>query len=281
MDQLVDEVSRIAATTAFDGTPLLDGTYDTVFQVGANVGETVPVVIGSPGHGLDATGLGLTAVDVTRAVDIPATRTAAVSDDSGVPTSGRLVLAGDYVTAGLLEQSYAALGGTITYDGRTLDLESVDYSGAVTGNDYISRINAAALAVFGTSHTPFVGTATGLQFYGASPGAASTDADAARLTPAYTGRTGAAGAVRVIDEAIERVSSTRAYLGAVENRFGHVADLLEVSMVNTSASLSRIRDTDMAAEMTAFTRNQVLTQAGTAMLAQANQSTRGLLALVG
>ena len=83
-----------------------------------------------------------------------------------------------------------------------------------------------------------------------------------------------------IDKAITTVSSIRADLGAKQNRFEHTINSLNTTIENTTASESRIRDTDMASEMTKFTRSQVLTQAGTAMLAQANQSTQSILKLL-
>jgi flagellin len=83
-----------------------------------------------------------------------------------------------------------------------------------------------------------------------------------------------------LDEAIQAVSTLRANLGASQNRFEHKINNLNVAVENLSASESRIRDTDMAAEMTSFTRNQILSQAGTAMLAQANQSSQGVLQLL-
>ena len=71
---------------------------------------------------------------------------------------------------------------------------------------------------------------------------------------------------------IAAVSSARGTLGAFQNRFEHTINNLNVSVENLAASESRIRDTDMASEMTNFTRTQVLTQAGTAMLAQAKEN---------
>ena len=93
--------------------------------------------------------------------------------------------------------------------------------------------------------------------------------------------TGATSAITAIDAAIKKVSTTRADLGAIQNRFDHTINNLNVAIENTTASESRIRDTDMASEMTKFTQAQVLTQAGTAMLAQANQSTQSILKLLG
>ena len=83
-----------------------------------------------------------------------------------------------------------------------------------------------------------------------------------------------------IDTAIETVSTERAGLGAVQNRLEHKINNLNVAVENLSASESRIRDTDMASEMVAFTRSQILSQAGTAMLAQANQAPQGVLRLL-
>jgi flagellin len=83
-----------------------------------------------------------------------------------------------------------------------------------------------------------------------------------------------------VQAAIKDVSSQRASLGAVQNRFEHTINSLNVSVENLSASESRIRDTDMAEEMVSFTRAQILSQAGTAMLAQANQAPQGVLSLL-
>ncbi|WP_210424483.1 flagellin N-terminal helical domain-containing protein [Gephyromycinifex aptenodytis] len=88
-------------------------------------------------------------------------------------------------------------------------------------------------------------------------------------------------ALQTIDTAIGKVSGQRADLGAVQNRLDHTIKNLGVSAENLAASESRIRDTDMAKEMTNFTRSQILQQAGTAMLAQANQSSQGVLRLLG
>ncbi len=83
-----------------------------------------------------------------------------------------------------------------------------------------------------------------------------------------------------IDAAIESVSTFRGKLGAAQNTFEHTVNNLNVAVENLSASESRIRDTDMAQEMMNFTRSQILSQAGTSMLAQANQAPQGVLALL-
>ncbi len=83
-----------------------------------------------------------------------------------------------------------------------------------------------------------------------------------------------------VTDAITATSTLRGNLGAVQNRFEHTINNLNVAVENLSASESRIRDTDMAAEMVEFTRSQILSQAGTAMLAQANQAPQGVLRLL-
>ena len=79
---------------------------------------------------------------------------------------------------------------------------------------------------------------------------------------------------------ITAVSTQRAELGAIQNRFEHTINNVNVAIENLTASESRIRDTDMASEMMNFTKTQILSQAGTAMLAQANQSSQGVLSLL-
>ncbi|GAA3161811.1 hypothetical protein GCM10010466_60970 [Planomonospora alba] len=93
--------------------------------------------------------------------------------------------------------------------------------------------------------------------------------------------TASQAAIETLDTAIQTVSDTRAGLGAIQNRFEHTINNLNVAIENLSASESRIRDTDMAQEMVGFTRNQILTQAGTSMLAQANQAPQSVLKLLG
>ena len=87
-------------------------------------------------------------------------------------------------------------------------------------------------------------------------------------------------AIGTLDEAIKKINKQRADLGAYQNRLEKTVDGLDIGAENLQASESRIRDTDMAKEMVDFTKNQVLSQAGTAMLAQANQSSQNVLSLL-
>ncbi len=142
-------------------------------------------------------------------------------------------------------------------------------------------------------------TATALNFQVGSEGASGNqisvtvgtlDADAIggvdvtafdfTTTPA-TAAADARDAIEDIDTAIATVSTTRGSLGAVQNRLESTIANLQVTTENLVASESRIRDTDMAAEMVSFTKNQILQQAGTSMLAQANALPQSVLTLLG
>jgi flagellin len=111
----------------------------------------------------------------------------------------------------------------------------------------------------------------------------SIDIDATALADFTAGSAMAAIDItnsNTLTAAITEVSTQRASLGAVQNRFEHTLNNVNVAVENLSASESRIRDTDMAQEMVSFTRSQILSQAGTAMLSQANQSSQGVLQLL-
>ncbi len=92
--------------------------------------------------------------------------------------------------------------------------------------------------------------------------------------------TGAADAITAIDTALSTLSTTRANLGASQNRIQHTVNNLNVAVENMTAANARIQATDMASEMVSFTQAQILSQAGTAMLAQANQQPQSILKLL-
>lgn len=110
---------------------------------------------------------------------------------------------------------------------------------------------------------------------------ASADGIAAGAGFDVTSNTTAQTTITTIDAAIKAVSTDRAGLGAVQNRLNHAMNIANVSAQNLAASQSHITDTDMAAEMVNYTKTNILSQAGTAMLAQANQSGQGILKLLG
>jgi flagellin len=301
--QLKQEIDRIANTTTFNGTNLLNGSFAGNFQVGANAGQTINVTIGTA---MNSTGLGVAGVDVTAlgayASASAAASGAVVASAATTSAAGKLYFqsasgAGNDLAAGSGTSAYTHLTGTITFAGKSLDLSSVDYSSvaastvATAASGALSVLNAAAAAVWGTAASAAFSASgtTGLNFtafaatgYTATTGFATTAnaGDIANATPTFSGGSGASNAITAIDAAITQVSSVRADLGAKQNRFEHTINNLNTTIENTTASESRIKDTDMASEMTKFTQNQVLVQAGTAMLAQANQSTQSILKLL-
>ena len=95
-----------------------------------------------------------------------------------------------------------------------------------------------------------------------------------------TTNAGATSAIALLDSAIANVSTARSTLGATQNRFEHIVANLSVAAENLTSSESRVRDTDMSLEMVNFTRDQIMNQAGTAMLAQANQVPQSVLKLL-
>ena len=97
----------------------------------------------------------------------------------------------------------------------------------------------------------------------------------------YTSKEGAQTALSALDSAQTKVNGYRANLGAIQNRLTSTADNLGVSMENLSSANSRIRDTDVAQASSEMTRNNILMQAGTSTLAQANQTNQLALKLIG
>ena len=109
----------------------------------------------------------------------------------------------------------------------------------------------------------------------------STNLGIKGLSVADNSGTAATYAIDAIADAINKVSTQRSALGAIQNRLEHTIDNLDNVVENTTAAESRIRDTDMAEEMVEFSKNNILAQAGQSMLAQANQATQGVLSILG
>jgi flagellin len=302
--QLKQELNRIANTTTFNGKKLLDGSFNANFQVGANSGETISVSVGTA---MGAAGLGVDGVDVTGAGKYSfATGTGTAAGK--VYASGAIDGASGALTINPLNTNgfasgadFEALSGTIGFGGKSMDLGSIDWASAA-GSDAVltqaeaeAELNKVAKATFGLTGNSFVASNTSLVFgvkeavsgyteaAGAPVGSTAGTPTTAQLnaaTPTFTGAGGAPDAIDKLDAAIKKVSTTRADLGAIQNRFDHTINNLNVAVENLTASESRIRDADMAQEMVQFTRNQILSQAGTAMLAQANQASQGVLSLL-
>ena len=274
MDQLKTELTRISDTTQFNGTKLLDGNYSGTFQVGANTSDQDKITVDlKRTGGLSATGLDVNGIDVTKVASDAST---AVVTNAVAGTAGSVAVTADPTDLEALK----ALNGTVTVGSKSFDLASVDYTGVTTAAGALAAITAAAEKVFGTSVTVAAAGTTGVSFTGATPASTATASEVAAASPVFSQKSGATEAIDKIDAAITDVSKVRSQLGAVQNRFDHTINNLHVAVENLTSSESRIRDTDMASEMVSFTRAQILSQAGTAMLAQAKSIPQSVLQLL-
>ncbi|GAB2635398.1 flagellin [Nocardioides ginkgobilobae] len=267
---LKEELTRIADKTTFNNVKLLDGSFTgKEFQVGYAAGDTITVDIQG----------GRTAAQ-NLFTDSTVSTASTFTFNQAADTTGPVTSAAIEVTTGTIgvtntaQETADALNADTAF--KTAFSASVDGATgqllvtAKSGNGSAVTVSAAA-----TGTTAGAGTAeaaTGGGFSAAHLGV-DTQVD-------LTSQTAANASISVIDTAIKNVSTARANLGALQNRFEHTINNLNVTAENLSASESRIRDTDMAQEMMSFTRAQILSQAGTAMLAQANQAPQGVLSLL-
>ncbi len=168
-------------------------------------------------------------------------------------------------------------------DGRTITVETA--GAAVAGN---AGFATGTLNTYGGLKLTSTSSA-GINVGGANIGTTALTAGYTAATATFgagiasidlTTASGAANAISTIDAALSNINSSRANLGAVQNRFSSVVSNLAATSENLTASRSRIMDTDFAAETASLSRNQILQQAGTAMLAQANSLPQGVLALL-
>ena len=256
------ELDRIAGSTTFNNINLLDGTFKgKQFQVGYSNGtnDSIQVDIASGNNGAEVHTTDATAVagaDMGGNWNITQGGVSVDVDMTGVTADSKSVAAKLNSDAGFSANFSAAVdkaGALVVTSKKGTDTTDI----AVTDN---------AAATLGTS-----ADGVGGGFSASALGVGSVD---------MTTQTGAKAAITSIDSAIKSVSTARAKLGALQNRFEHTINNLSVTQENLSASESRIRDTDMASEMMSYTRSQILSQAGTAMLAQANQAPQGVLSLL-
>jgi flagellin len=266
MDQLKDELTRIADTTKFNGTKLLDGNYNGTFQVGANVGETISV---DESQDMSAAGLGIDSVDVTAGGPTETLGAGTYDFTATTAPTADLVVTYNGSTHTIDTTGWNTAGDSAAAE-ENFQLVQSQFDEKLSGTGLTAQVDRFGGVVITTP----AGTADGDVTVGDGT---STDMS----TYAAAGSSsGAENALNAIDTAIKTVSTVRADLGAVQNRFDHTINNLNVAIENLSASESRIRDTDMASEMVNFTRAQILSQAGTAMLAQANQIPQGVLRLL-
>jgi flagellin len=163
-------------------------------------------------------------------------------------------------------QELSNISTQTTFNGnKLLDGSTFKFQVGANDNETITTTAVALSGAIGTAGTGGLSEITGL-------------GSAAAAKTALT--SGALSDISVIDNAIKNVSTARANFGAVQNRLDHRLNNLATYQENLTASESRIRDVDMAAEMTTYTKENILQQAGTSMLAQANQAPQLVLSLL-
>jgi len=255
MDQLSTEITRIGNDTQFNTKELLNGDAKAMkFHIGANEGQSMELTVNDMrSKALSVDGVkheksllsGTKELKVaTRSTDLTALTVTANADTSF--SSGTLTIAVD-ATVGDLKAALEKEGFEVNLG------DTTDLSVKLADGDDSAAFN---LVVDGNKVDKEFGINVSTQ------GAADT-------------------AITTIDNAITAVSAERSKLGAVQNRLDHTINNLTATSENLSAAESRIRDVDMAKEMMEFTKNNILNQASTAMLAQANQMPQGVLQLLG
>ena len=245
LSALTDEIDRISETTQFNKQNLLDGSFTGKnLQVGANTNQKITVNIAA----MNAKAIGI------KPVSVGAT--------SGYYTTNEIVkkqkAAGSVALRGSIE--------TRAKCNATLTKYSTGYktaNGTITADSSVARNSIGKLA------------ACAAQIFAVASTAATIVS-----SPNVDNYQQAQGTITMIQNAINNVSSQRSALGALQNRLEHTIANLDNVSENTQSAESRIRDTDMAEEMVTYSKNNILAQAGQSMLAQANQSTQGVLSLL-
>lgn len=260
LSALTTELDRISETTQFNKQNLLDGTFsDKKLQVGANAGQKIEITIGS----MNAKAIGLS-------------KTIMPKQSGYFKAKGVSLQSSKFVTSAAVKASAKAVGSKAAAvadgkaDGTVLTIGGREYK--------VSNQTASANGVY---------TATDLK-----KKVGCVFAQAAKITLKNSVPSDSFMGARVdtyeianatitkVQDAINNVSSQRSALGALQNRLEHTIANLDNVSENTSSAESRIRDTDMASEMVNYSKNNILAQAGQSMLAQANQSTQGVLSLL-
>ena len=270
--QLVQELDRIVNFTKYGDDTLLDGSFG-----GAELDET----------NTTAYVAGVTRLDVTNG-KVSETYTIDVGDLDGDGDANDISLTdSNGNTQSILD---VAAPATDLAMNETKQLNFDKLGVVITYNNLLDIANASAIdtTVIRTTATPAkatyqVGdknTATNqISFSIGSMSAADLFATGGGLID-FTTVGAAQTALGVLDDAVSKLATARADLGALLNRFSYTSSNLATSIENKTASESVIRDVDMAAEMSNFTKYQILVQAGTAMLAQANQAPQNILSLL-
>ncbi len=245
LNALVEEIDRIAETTQFNKQGLLDGNFTGKnLQVGANQNQKITINIAS----MNAKAIGIKPVGVGKM--------------SGYVTTNEVVQnqkVGNSATLRTCIENRAKCNAVLTKYSTGFKTQN----GTITANSSVARNSIGKLA------------ACAAQIFIVNSKPATTVS-----APNVDDYQQAQGTITMIQNAINNVSSQRSALGALQNRLEHTIANLDNVAENTQSAESRIRDTDMASEMVEYSKNNILAQAGQSMLAQANQSTQGVLSLL-
>jgi len=272
-DYSADDGTQLAAdiTTALagNGTAALSGG-NIVITSGTTGGSSAVVV---NGFNADADG---------NTTDSGVTALPAVTAVAGQPAASASFGAGDFtlngqtITVGTAADAATRLNDLVTaINGSTAGVTASIVGGALS---LASNNNTDSIVIGAGTYAGNLAAQTGLTAGTTAPTAGTSQTGFSSLDVSTVD--GADNAILAMEAALKSVNSSRADLGAIQNRFQSVISSLNTTSENLSASRSRIRDTDFAKETAELARTQILAQAGTAMLAQANQSTQNVLSLL-
>jgi len=278
VSQLVSEIDRVAKTTEFNGKKLLDGSFSgAMFQVGANAGNNITV--GSIGK---ATAAGMGDLTYSSSADSGTITTAgaaiAVTGLTVTMTGGSAIALGDLAAASSVEERTGQVIAAI--NAKTADTGLTAFKNDDGSFALYSEANSSGAAVVSAT---FAATAGGtVASMGFAAGAVTLTAGTGDTleTVSVATQADAWKALQQVDGAIDKVNSARGDLGALQTRFEKTVENIDIQNENISAAKGRITDADFAVETANLSRSQILQQAGTAMVAQANQLPQSVLSLL-
>jgi flagellin len=283
--QLRDEIDRVAKNTSFNGKKLLDGSFAAAnFQVGSNSGEaiTVAALTDSSSDGLSKVVYGSDSVTTGTAGSI-STLTEITAGDLAITVDGT-----EYELAeiGEARSGEERLGQVVeAINRRTADTGVTAFLKAETDGTYTMEVRSSKLEADGdavaVSFGGFTAATTGFTAADVSVTSGSSTSTAGISELSIETAEDAWLAIKQIDDSLNQINEARATLGAVQSRFENAVSNIAIQTENTAAARGRIVDADFAQETASLSKSQILQQAGTAMVAQANQLPQQVLQLLG
>ena len=279
VSQLISEIDRVAKTSEFNGTKLLNGSFaGAVFQVGSAAGDNITV-----GGLVDSTAAKLSSATYATSADVALTTGTAAKAATGLI---KLDIDGTTVDLGTLAaaSSDKERAGQVValINAKTADTDIAAFISDDGKLNLMSKKNVVITLEGVDTTTPTAVALSASDFGLAALALTSASAGAATGIDKLNieSQAGAWKALQHIDSAINQVNTARADLGALQTRFEKSIENSDIMNENISAARGRIVDADFAAETASLSRTQILQQAGTAMVAQANQLPQGVLSLL-